>query len=237
MKIKYDFHIHSCLSPCGDNDSLPSDIVGMASLKGLDAIALTDHNSCKNCPAMSEIANEMGIVFIPGMELSTTEEVHVVCLFRTLEKAMEFDTYVSEHLVKFPNNEEIFGCQLIVDKNDNVIGKEPYLLINASQIGFDEVYSLVEKYDGIMIPAHIDKMANSLISNLGFIPPDSKFTCVELKDITKKDMLTQHNPYLKNCVIITDSDAHYLCDINEAVNSLEVTEKSVDAIFKALKNI
>ena len=112
----YDLHIHSCLSPCGDGDMTPANIAGMAAVKGLDVIALTDHNSCRNCPAAMRHAEALGITLIPGMELTTSEEVHVVCLFPSLEAAMDFDSYVYAHLLPVKNRPDIFGEQLILDE-------------------------------------------------------------------------------------------------------------------------
>lgn len=213
----------------------PSNIVGMAALKNLDVIALTDHNTCKNCPAVMKLANAYGIVAIPGMELCTAEEVHVVCLFPNLELAMDFDQYVYSKLIRINNNEAIFGKQQICNEEDEIIDNEPFLLINAVDIPFDEVYELVSKYQGIMIPAHIDKNANSLISNLGFIPPESKFTCVEFSNIKNLHNFRNRNPYLLECKIITDSDAHYLQDINEPTNYIFAKSKKIEDILDALR--
>jgi PHP family Zn ribbon phosphoesterase len=234
LSLSYDLHLHSCLSPCGDDDMTPGNIVGMAALKELDVIALTDHNSCKNCPAFMKLAESFGIIGIPGMELCTEEEVHVVCLFPTLKDAMNFDAYVYSKLIPFPNNEKIFGKQQICNEEDEVIGTEPYLLINAAAISFDQVYDLVNDYHGVMIPAHIDKNANSLLSNLGFIPPDSKFSCVELKDLTRQEGLKAANPYLNHCKIISSSDAHYLEHINEPLHYLHSEGRNIADILKAL---
>ena len=154
-KYFYDLHIHSCLSPCGDDDMTPANIANMAMINGLDVIALTDHNTCKNCPAIMEEAQKISLTVIPGMELTTQEEVHVICLFPSLEKAMAFDSYVYEHLMPFPNREEIFGRQLIYNGQDEIAGKEHYLLSSSTDISFDYVYDIVTSYDGIMIPAHI----------------------------------------------------------------------------------
>lgn len=213
----------------------PSNIVGMAYVKGLDVIALTDHNSCKNCISAIELAKEYGITFLCGMELTTEEEVHVVCLFATLEKAMEFDLFVYSKLQKIPNEPAIFGEQRVCDANDNIIAFEPNLLINATDISFDEVFELVESFGGFAFPAHIDKNANSLLSNLGFIPPYSEFTCVELKNMDKLKSLSEEHTYLKRCRAITNSDAHYLHDINEAVNYLHCESREPEDIIKALK--
>lgn len=232
--LAYDFHIHSCLSPCADDDMTPCNIIGMAALKELDVIALTDHNSCKNCPAFMKLAKDYNLIAIPGMELCTSEEVHVLCLFKDLESAMKFDSYVSSHLLYFPNNELIFGNQLILNELDKVIGIEHNLLINATDISFSDVYALVHRYHGIIIPAHIDKQSNSLISNLGFVPPDSEFTCVELKDTANLHNLRASNHYLETCKIITDSDAHSLGDISEPVHYIYTKSKKIEDIFDAL---
>ncbi|WP_073590492.1 PHP domain-containing protein [Anaerocolumna xylanovorans] len=232
--LSYDLHLHSCLSPCGDTDMTPGNIAGMAAVKELDVIALTDHNTCKNCPPFLKQANDFGILAIPGMELCTREEVHVLCLFEELEAAMEFDKYVYSHLFKVKNKAEIFGEQLLVNEEDEVYGEEEYLLLNAADIGFDEVYDLVKGYNGIMIPAHIDKSANSLIANLGFIPPDSRFTCVEVKEEGRTKELKEKHPYLNQCRIIYDSDAHYLEHINEPVHFLQAAERNRREVLKAL---
>ena len=213
---------------------IPANIAGMASIIGLDVIAVTDHNSCKNVPAVMEAASEYGITVIPGMELTTAEEVHVVCLFETLEDAMAFDSYVYDHLLPFPNKPEIFGQQQICNSTDQILGEVEYLLINATDISFDQVFDLVKNYHGIMIPAHVDKDTTSLISNLGFIPPDSQFICAEVKNLTKLDKLKEQHPYLKQCKIISNSDAHYLEHINEPVNRIHAKSREVKDILVAL---
>ena len=213
----------------------PANIVGMAVVNGLELIAVTDHNSCRNCRAVLHWAKEYGILAVPGMELTTEEEVHVVCLFKTLEKALAFDTYVYSMLNVFPNNEAIFGPQLLCNEEDEVIGHEENLLIQSTRISFDQVQDLVEQYDGVMIPAHIDKNSHSLLYNLGFIPFDSRFTTVEIKDQTKVDALKEANPYLKGCNILHNSDAHYLKDIQEPKYYLEVEEKTAEAVIKAIR--
>lgn len=235
LTLSYDLHIHSCLSPCGDNESTPANIVGMAYVKGLDVIALTDHNSAKNCPAAKEVADAYGITFISGMELTTAEEVHVVCLFDTLQKALDFDKYVSTHIIPVANNPKIFGDQLIMDSDDNVIGTEKNLLINATDIGFIEAFGLVESFGGLAIPAHIDKQTTSVLSNLGYIPPECTFKTVELKNMENLANLRKLHPYLETCRAITNSDAHYLTHINEPKNFLHAKEKTATSVIEALK--
>ena len=234
-QLTYDLHIHSCLSPCGDNDMPPANIAGMAAVKGLDVIAVTDHNSCRNCAPAMKMAEEYGVIALPGMELCTEEEVHVVCLFPDLQAALDFDAYVYDKMLKIPNKEKIFGEQLLYNDMDEIIGKEPNLLLCNTSIGFDEVYALTEERGGIMIPAHVDKTTNSLIANLGFIPPDSQFTCAEIKNLSKKEELLRQHVYLNQCRIISNSDAHYLEHINEPEHRIEVSGTSASEIIKALK--
>ena len=233
-ELYYDLHIHSCLSPCGDDDMTPANIAGMAAVKGLDVIAVTDHNSCKNCPAVLAAAQEYGILAIPGMEINTSEEVHAVCLFEELKAAMDFDAYVYERLMAFPNKEEIFGRQLIYNKEDEICGTVPNLLINATDISFEGLWELVRGFGGVMFPAHVDKTANSLIANLGFIPPDSKFVTAEVKDLGKLHRVRKENPYLEGGRIISNSDAHYLEDIHEPQLRLQVRERSVRGVLEVL---
>ncbi|MFR8318509.1 MAG: hypothetical protein ACLU94_10255 [Catenibacillus sp.] len=145
---------------------------------------------------------------------------------------MNFDNYVDAHLIPMPNNEEIFGHQYIYDSNDRIIGNYKNLLINATDISFDNVYELTASYQGIMIPAHIDKDSTSLLSNLGFIPPDSRFTCAEVKNIERLGGLQKVHPYLNHCRIITNSDAHYLEHIHEAIYDPHLPEAK--DIIKAL---
>lgn len=233
-ELFYDFHLHSCLSPCGDDNMTPANIAGMAFVNGLQAIALTDHNTARNCPAFLKHCEAYGLVGLPGMELTTSEEVHVVCLFTRLENALAFDEYVHEQLIKIPNRKEYFGEQIIRDENDEAVGEEPYFLPNATNISFDAVYDLLESYGGFMIPAHLDKTSTSLISNLGFVPPDSKFKCFELHKMENLHRLRKTNPYLDNCVVICDSDAHYLENIHQAEFKLLVEEATPEGIIEAL---
>ena len=233
--LYYDLHIHSCLSPCGSEDMTPYNIAGMAALKGLDVIAVTDHNSCRNCPAVLAAAEEYGVLALPGMELTTSEEVHAVCLFETLEAALAFDAYVHERILPIRNKEEIFGRQEIYGLEDAVVGIEETLLISATSISFEGLWELVDSFGGVMLPAHVDKPANSLISNLGFVPEDSRFTAAELHDMRNLHGLLKQNPYLAGCRIISSSDAHYLEDIREPELTIEVKERSAAGVLEALR--
>ena len=175
-RYTYDFHVHSCLSPCADNDNTPNNIAGMASLCGIEIMALTDHNTSKNCPAFFEAARRYGIVPVGGMELTTSEDVHVICLFDSLEATMAFDQLVDSRRIKIKNRPEIFGDQLILNGEDEPIGTEEDLLINATSISLEEVPALVQPFGGVAYPAHIDREANGIIAVLGDFPKTPFFS-------------------------------------------------------------
>lgn len=233
-KLFYDLHIHSCLSPCGDDESTPGDIATLAKMLGLDIAALTDHNTCKNCPAFFKAADSVGLIPIAGMELSVAEEFHVICLFPTLEAAMQFDEYVNSKLFPLENNEKIYGRQLIMNSNGEITGEEKLCLINATAIDFYSLSTLLKKFNGIMIPAHIDRSALSLISILGDVPSDAGFSCVEIRYPESTSNLKIKYPYLEKCRIIHNSDAHRLEDISLPINFFEVEERNAESLLKAL---
>ncbi|MCC8150652.1 MAG: PHP domain-containing protein [Lachnospiraceae bacterium] len=234
VELSYDLHIHSCLSPCGDDDMTPANIVGMAKIIGLDLIAVTDHSSCKNCPAFAAAAEEYGMHILFGMELTTMEEVHVLCYFPTLADALAFDSYVCTQLPDIPNTPSFFGNQIIYDTSDRICGTEDKLLISATMIPLDAVYDLVRQHHGVMVPAHINKTTTSLLGNLGFIPPDSRFSCVEVKNQADWPGLQKEHPYLQNCRMISSSDAHDLNSLHEPLYFLEAEDASPEAVLKSL---
>lgn len=214
-KYYYDLHIHSCLSPCGDNDMTPNNIVGMGVLNGLNMMALTDHNTSKNCPAFFKAAKKNGIVPIAGMELTTAEDIHIVCLFPELEAAMAFDGFVESRRMLIPNRTDIFGEQYILDENDEIIGEEKYLLSNATNITVDEVYDIVRSHGGISYPAHVDREANGLIATLGTFPDYMQFNAVEFHDSENAEPYSKKYTAVEDKIKIISSDAHYLWNIKE----------------------
>ncbi len=229
MKIAYDFHIHTALSPCGDDDMTPNNIVNMAVLKGLDAIAITDHNTCRNAAACIECAHGTDLLVLPGMEVETAEECHVVCIFPDMEGALGMEERVAQSLPKIKNRPDIFGTQAVMDSEDNITGYEERLLVTATSIPVDEVAKLAKAFGGVAIPAHIDKSAYSIISNLGFIDDSFGFKTIEFRDLDRVGELYDEKG-LDRFRIIHSSDAHYLWDISEREHFLEVdflTEKVI----------
>ncbi len=227
----YDLHIHSCLSPCGDDSSTPDSIAGMGELNGLNIMALTDHNSCKNCPAFFEAAVRHGILPVAGMELTTAEDIHVVCLFPSINSSLEFDREIEKRRILIPNRADIFGNQLICDSEDNIIATEENMLINATTVAFEEAPALVESFGGICYPAHIDRSSNSVIAVLGAFPKTPEFSCAEVhnKELLSDMSLLSKLPKER---MIVSSDAHYLWDIKEPCEYLtlpDIPENNLNA--------
>lgn len=216
----YDLHLHSCLSPCGDDEMTPPNIVNMAYLKGLDIIAITDHNSCRNVRAVVEAAKELPLVVIPGMELCTAEEIHMVCLFPTVEAAEAAGEAAEAALPGIPNDPNIFGPQEIRNSEEQLVGTVDKLLINATSISIDDAAAFAGRYGGFCFPAHIDKAANSVLAAFGYLPPHLGFATVEVARPTVFFATPQGIEIHARCRIVTDSDAHQLEAISEAEPTL-----------------
>ncbi len=235
MKVKCDLHIHSALSPCGDMDMTPNNIVNMAQLNGLDVIAVTDHNTAGNVRAVMECAKGTPLCVVPGMELETAEEAHFVCLFETADLAEEFSEYIKEFALPIENRVDIFGEQAYMDAEDNITGHESRLLTTALTASVYDLLPEVERLGGVMIPAHVDKDSYSIISNLGMIPEDLGFRTAEISKNTTFSEAEERFPYLADYLLITDSDAHYIWDMYEEQNVLELEEKSISCLLEALR--
>lgn len=217
--MKTDLHIHSCLSPCGDEHMDPRDLVGMAKLCGLQLIALTDHNSAMNCPAAAEAAERYGIGFIPGIEVNTAEDIHCVCLFPTLDAAMEFDAMLYEHIPFIPNRAKVFGEQKIVHPG----GKteiEQKLLITGCDISIMDLPVAVKEYGGLCWPAHVDRDANGLFAMLGTWPEDLDVPAAEIREFCPEGVP-------QNLKIVQASDSHDLGTLSET-GGFELPLESAD---------
>lgn len=235
MDLYYDFHLHSCLSPCGDNDMTPYNLVNMAKILGMDAIALTDHNTAQNCRAAINVGEKIGLTVIPGMELCTSEEVHVVCLFDDVKNAEDFSKYVLSTVPPVKNRPEIFGDQIIMDEGDGITGTQELLLTTASGISIENAVQIVGEYGGICYPAHIDRNSYSVISNLGMITPEMNFNAVEMTEKANQNEYKKKYPIIKNMPVFVSSDAHYLENMNEAKHTINVPENSAKAIVEHIK--
>jgi len=235
MRLYMDLHIHSALSPCADNEMTPNNIVNMAWLKGLDIIAVTDHNSVENCEAVLTLAAERGILAIPGMEAETKEEVHILCLFPDLNTAKKIQEIIWANLPNIKNRVDIFGEQLIMDDQDNVTGQIERMLVTAANIGIEELFAIVTKSGGVCIPAHIDRASYSLLSNLGFIPEGLNIKYMELSKACNKNEFLRINKSLDKYCYICSSDAHILENILERDSYMELEAYNIESLFKVLK--
>lgn len=229
MKASYDLHIHSCLSPCGSEDMTPNNIVNMAYVKGLDIISVTDHNACKHSRIIEALANKLDILAIPGMEVQTREEVHVLCYFKSVDHLEMFDEALEPLKSQVSNNAKIFGTQRVMDSDDHFIYEVPNALIMSINITIEELMALVERFCGVVVPAHVNKSANSILANLGFIPPDMPIKTVEIHS---------GSPVIERLLIgyqrIFNSDAHDLANIQEPINHMELPSKTCLAVLNYL---
>ncbi|HHU90676.1 MAG TPA: PHP domain-containing protein [Clostridiaceae bacterium] len=235
MKYWVDLHIHTCLSPCAEEDMTPNNIVNMALIKGLDIIAITDHNSARNLEAVIEAGKRQGLLVIPGMELCTAEEIHLVCLFPELKEAMSFEKLVYDNLYPIENREDIFGSQIIMDQEDNVIGKESRLLSGASRLDAETALKEVRNLNGIVFPAHIDRQSYSMLNTLGAIPSEYCFKYLELSKHCVFDTFISENPSLNTYQYIRTSDAHFLGDILEPEVSLDLKQGTIESLLDVFR--
>ncbi|NLO81756.1 MAG: PHP domain-containing protein [Clostridiales bacterium] len=228
MKIAVDLHIHSALSPCADDDMTPNNIVNMAVLKGLDAIAVTDHNSCDNVEAVIKAAGNR-IIIVPGMEVQSREDVHLLCYFNHLEALREFDGHIRKYLDGLDNISEIFGNQYIMDERDQIIGERKEMLLSSVDLSVEQLVQLAVNFGGVAVPAHVDRPSYSIISQLGFIPPDLNIRVLEFSH-NSGSIVSQMQEYQR----IISSDAHSLGEILEREMFLDVDNVSLTDIIQWL---
>lgn len=237
MIYKADLHIHSVLSPCADLEMSPVNIINKAKERKLDIIGLTDHNSTKQCKITREIGEKNGVFVLCGAEITTKEEVHCLTFFENFEKLSAFQQYIEIHLPKINNDVQRFGYQLIVDEEENIIDEEEFLLHSALDVSIDALAEKVHELNGLFIPAHVNRPKFSLISQLGFIPPDIKADAFEIsKHLSRADFYKQY-AYLKNKTVIQNSDAHFIDAIGETYTEFDLQSVSFSNIAKALQNI
>ncbi len=234
--MKADLHIHTVLSPCGDIEMTPLNIVARAKEIGLSLIGITDHNTTRQCKEIKKVALREGIHTLCGAEITTKEEVHVLAFADGDSNLELLQDYIDTHLPQIQNDEDIFGYQLQVNENEEVVYCEERMLINAINQSIEEVERFVHSIGGIFIPAHLDRSMNSVISQLGYLPPDLRPDAVEISYRTDVGSFIGKHKYLSGYGIIQSSDAHYPDDIGRAYINLNIDEFSFDALKKALKN-
>lgn len=212
---KADLHIHTVLSPCGDLEMSPANIVSKAVEAQLDIIGITDHNSTLHAPLVRDLALRQGIMTLMGAEVTSREEVHCLCFFEFDSELNEFQRWIDALLPKIPLDEERFGYQVVVNEQEEITAQLPYLLTSAIDADIDAVYDKVHSLNGLFIPAHVNREANSLTSQLGFVPVDLRADGLEISRHVKKHEFIKKNAYLKRFGFIQSSDAHYIDSIGQ----------------------
>ncbi|HLB72595.1 MAG TPA: PHP domain-containing protein [Sedimentisphaerales bacterium] len=226
-KVRADLHLHTCLSPCADSRMQATAIVERAKKVGLDMIAICDHNSAENAAAVVKAGQRAGLAVIGGMEVTSSEEVHILGLFDTAADLMYMQDMVYENLPG-ENSEEAFGSQIVIDEWDNVVGKNPRLLIGATTLTVEQIVDSIHRWAGVAIASHVDRERFSLIGQLGFIPQGLDLDALEVSR-SCSTVLEYDYP------VVTSSDAHFLDDIGRRSTCFMIESASLGEIRKALR--
>lgn len=230
-----DLHIHTCLSPCAELSMTPRGIVGKAASLGINMIAVCDHNSAENVSVTRDLALKKGILVIPGMEINTSEEVHVLGLFGDIEDVFKMQGFIYENLQPGANDEDTFGMQVMVNEVDEVLGFNKRLLIGATNFSVDKVVDLIHSFNGIAVASHIDRDGYGIIGRLGFIPAELRFDALEISRRISSDEAKKKFASYRYLPWISSSDAHRLEDIGKRTTSLFMHHSTFEELRLALK--
>ena len=233
--IKADLHIHSCLSPCGDMEMTPKMIVEKAVSKGLDVIGICDHNSTENVVAIKKVGEKNNLKVLGGMEVTSKEEAHVLALFDDDKKLSKLQKIVYDNL-HGKNDEELFGYQLVVNEQDEIIDLNKKMLIGATDLTIDRIVELIHSLDGLAIASHVDRERFSLIGQLGFVPEGLELDALELSPRYMSEKKEFDFPMASGFPLVTFSDAHYVDDIGKTSTSFMLDNITVSELKKALEN-
>lgn len=233
LTLRAEFHVHTVLSPCAELEMLPPLIVMEAQERGIQVIAVTDHNATANIAAVQKAAAPVGITVLPGMELQTREDVHVLCLFDRLDQAQQLQAQVDLTLPDLTNKADTFGDQLVVDEQGEFIQREYRLLLTSTAISINQACEIVHQLGGLLIPAHVNRLVNGLIPTLGFVPPDIQFDALEISKQIKPAAAREKYPALDRYPIIQNGDAHRLEEML-GVNQIQVESPTIAEIRLAL---
>jgi 3',5'-nucleoside bisphosphate phosphatase len=223
--FRCDLHIHTCLSPCAELDMYPRSIVRRALERKLDVIAICDHNAGENVPYVQRAAKNLPITVLPGMELTSREEVHTLALFDNLDALLTLQEMVYQHLPG-QNDEDVFGCQAMVNENDEVEGLNSHLLIGATDLPLVTLIEEIHRLDGLAIASHIDRESFSVISQLGFISDEMPFDALEISVRTGLLNARKRFPELSGHTFLVSSDAHFVRDIGNGYMDIELEKVS-----------
>lgn len=235
--LRADLHIHSVLSPCGSLEMAPHDLVKRLQECKIDWFAITDHNTMANCPAYAAVAEAAGLFFSWGVEIQTSEEIHILAYFDAPKQAQDFDKELYSSLLPLENDPDYFGDQVVIDENENIIRVEQRALINSSLWDLSLAVERIRDYGGFAVPAHVDAGVNSIISQLGFMPDEPAFDLFGVTaGLDMQDWRTRQ-PYFARRSLLKASDAHYLADIGSGYSELYLEEPTVAELRKAALNL
>ncbi len=226
-----DLHVHTVLSPCATYRMAPGAIARKANEIGLDLIAITDHNSAENAAATVEAGRRVGLAVLPGLELETSEEVHVLALFEKASQAIDMQSIVYAHLPVLANDESVFGVQLVVDADDQYVRREPRRLLVATSLSLSEVCALAGALGGICVPAHVDRPAYGLVGVLGFVPTEPSFPALEISGHARAQDYA-----LPDRAALRSSDAHDIDDLGRATTDFFITQPTLAEIVLACRS-
>ena len=230
-----DLHVHSLLSPCAEIEMTPSNIVWHAVQHKVDIVAITDHNACDNVGAALEAAKGTDVTILPGMEVESKEEVHLIVLFEKMRQLKEWEEFTKCHMSGRLNNAERFGAQFIVDAEDNFVAEKTEMLLASLTVGVAQITEQVKKIGGICIASHVDRPTYSIISQLGFIPADVELAAVEVSRNMSIEQAPKRIPAIGCLPIITASDAHVMDDfINGPKTVFYMEQPTLPEIRQAL---
>ena len=232
--FKADLHIHTCLSPCAELSLGPKAIVDKAVQCGLDVICISDHNSSENTSAVMKAVGNRSVKVLPGMEVTSKEEVHILAIFDSLDNALRLQTIVYEHLPG-ENDPEAFGLQVVVNEYHDVLGFNNRLLAGATELSVEQVVDSISDLEGLAIAAHVDREAFGIIGQLGFIPGELRLDGLELSANTSPEQAGRRFPQYAGRGFIRSSDAHSAGDIGRVWTSFLLDEPSAREIKKALR--
>jgi predicted metal-dependent phosphoesterase TrpH len=231
--MRADLHVHTCLSPCGESEMTPRNIVRTCLEKKLDIIAICDHNSAENVNAVRKAAEGFELAVLAGIEITSAEEVHVLALFGDEEKVLVMQEYVYQHLLPGDNDENLFGSQVVCNEHDEVKTKVKKLLIGGTAIPVDQLIDRIHSIGGLSIASHIDRESYSLLSQLGMIPDDLKLDALEVSKNKTVDMIRKEVAGTERFPLVTSSDAHRLEEIGQVSATLLLEKPTLDEIRMA----
>ncbi|MGQ9585514.1 MAG: PHP domain-containing protein [Anaerolineae bacterium] len=228
-----DLHVHTVASACAEVEMIPPLIAQRAWELGLNLLGVADHHSVENVEAVQQAARPFNITILPGMEVQTREEVHILCLFDRMDAAWRWQEMIWAHLPSLPNREEFFGAQYVVDPEGRHVRTNGRLLQTSTDLSFEQVVRQADAWDGLAIPAHVDRPGFSLFANLGMIPPGVELAGVEISRQITAEEARRRFPPLRGLGLVQSGDAHRLEEMANATQ-LVLAEPTVAELRMAL---